>query len=122
MEKIIKSSFSPNDTIYFVDMVSVPYYQKCPTCLGEGNLFRKNGSSVTCLKCKGEGKYTDSGALNHVVKEDVIRKIHITVDEIGVWTESYLLEEKGLFQGTVYETKEEAEKNIPHCVCGYGTT
>lgn len=122
MENQIKIKFSPTDTIYFIDMVEVPTYRECPDCLGEGKLLRKDNSSITCPKCKGEGKYTNSGALNHVVKQDVIVKMFIEVTEEFVDVVEYKLKEKGVFHGTIYETKEEAVKNIPHCFCGYSTT
>ena len=67
MEQTIVSRFSPDDEVYYIDMVSTPSYHKCPLCLGDGKVYQKRHfvsnkiddniiddySSVICPKCEG---------------------------------------------------------------------
>jgi DnaJ-class molecular chaperone len=120
MKKIknVKLKFSPGDTVYYVDQKSVPTYYKCPTCLGEGKVYRKNGGTVTCPTCSGEKEITNSGSIEHVVRKDIVDQVRITVNSDGIGFD-YDLEENEIFYGSLYSTKEEATENIPHCLCGY---
>lgn len=119
--KSLKLKFSPGDTVYYVGQKDVPFYQKCPTCLGEGALQRSNGTSITCPLCKGAKEISNSGRIDHIVMKDVVDQVRITVNSDGIDFE-YDLEEKENFFGSLYNTEEEAKENIPHCLCGYGPT
>jgi len=125
MKKTIKNielKFLVGEEVYYVGQKSTPHYHKCPSCLGEGKLFRVDKSPITCPKCKGEKEITDGGSIMPTIEKDIIREIRITIDEDGANFEYDLDEAPDWFFGNLYTTEEEAQKNLPTYVAGYGTT
>jgi DnaJ-class molecular chaperone len=125
MKKTIKNielKFLVGEEVYYVGQKSTPHYHKCPSCLGEGKLFRTDKSPITCPKCKGEKELSDSGSITPTIEKDIIRQIRITVDEDRISFEYDLDGRPGWLYAGLYTTEEEARKNLPTYVAGYGTT
>lgn len=120
--KNITLKFLIGEEVYYVGQKTIPYYHRCPTCLGEGKLFRTDKSPITCPKCKGEKTFTDSGSIIPSIEKDIIKQIHILVREDRIIEFKYDLENKPGFFGNLYPTEKMAQKNLPAYVAGYGTS
>lgn len=125
MEKV-EYKYKLNEKVFYVDMIQIPTFKKCDVCLGEGNLSRKDESTIVCYKCNGVKEITDSGSLKYVVKEGIIKFINITIKECSCFPYTFVEyqlenEKKTFHEANLYSIEEEAEQNIPrNCYMGYG--
>ena len=117
----IEYKYARKQIVFYVDMVSVPTYHKCPTCLGEGQLKRVDDTFVYCPTCKGEKELTNGGAIKEVVKETKISMITIYNSKDGIDVVYFIKGgSKAYSESQLFETAEDAEKSIePNHVMGY---
>jgi hypothetical protein len=122
----INLKYSTGDIIYFIKQVSIPVWHVCNICQGEGKLFSKAGTEITCFKCDGHKKISNGGTFKEEVSEGTVSHIHIDVywnrfpdqkpiDNLIIYTVETSGEEWGiraLHEEDIYTTKEEAQKNI----------
>jgi ribosomal protein S27AE len=112
----IDYKFEPSQKVFYTRMESVPYERNCSMC-GEGVLLTKAGKEVTCPKCKGSKKISDSGSIKEIVKEGKIKNIKIFIDHNETDIE-YCVHElsngfvERLNESQIYKTYEEADKSI----------
>lgn len=79
MEPIL-IDYEINSKVYFIEMTQIPHVIQCPICLGEKDLFRKNGTKVKCYNCNGTGVKSESGSLKFTVSSGNLHRIYITID------------------------------------------
>lgn len=122
--------YSIGQTVYHVSQDALPYMRECPTCLGGGQIYRKDKSKISCPTCLGKKEISTSGSLKWNVRENKISGIIITGYETDCGEDrfdvSYKLEKRHIKdihnEYELYKTFKEAEKTIPkNCICGYSS-
>jgi len=117
-------------TVYYIKQISVPTFNKCRVCSGEGVLYRKDGSDIICPECHGNKTYTNSGSIKEVVLKGIVDHIQLDIDVDTNINTYYFIEKYDdhseytkfdeFTEIHLYDTQEEAEKNIHENLhCGY---
>ena len=113
--RTVEIKYDFNTVYYSKRMERVPHMIKCDYCVN-GIYTKPNGEEVTCPKCEGKGKYdSDNGELINIPTTCCLNKIEIFTINEGDLMIDYIFRDcvtdETIF-GTIYETKEECEKDI----------
>ena len=73
--------FKIGQKLYWNEMYSVPYMDKCKMCDGSGQIVNKiNNAAMKCPKCNGKGEVdSGQGSIKQNVCEGVVGKINIEI-------------------------------------------
>jgi DnaJ-class molecular chaperone len=77
----VNFKFRIGQTLYWKEMYSVPFIDKCKMCDGSGKIINKvNDESIICPKCNGNGEIdSKQGSIKERIVSGVVEKINIEI-------------------------------------------
>lgn len=81
----VKFNFKIGQTLYWKEMYSVPYMNKCKMCDGSGEIVNSiNNRRMVCPECNGNREIdSGSGSIKERIVSGVVEKIEIEITKMN---------------------------------------
>jgi hypothetical protein len=107
----VEYKYTPGQKVYVIVQNSIPYLEKCRTCIGEGFLKNIDDKKIPCPECKGARERSYGGSVKMVVKEREVGAITINVNHRNGYEIIYKFSSGEHFtQPRLFDKKKDAEK------------